>query len=105
MWWGLMCKPTRHMKADAKGSASVVLCLTLRRRTVRCVRALQKVGYFGPIFPNGHGDTVTIVFPYTHRTAQILTQSQNSDNEFLKTIFPTKHARLLSKSAVFALWA
>ena len=38
------------------------------------------------------------------RTAQILTQSHNSDNEEKQTIFPTENVRLLSKSAVFALW-
>ena len=29
---------------------------TLWGRTVRCARAVRKVGYFGPVFPNGQGD-------------------------------------------------
>ena len=33
--------------------------------TVRCARAVRKVGYFGPIFPDGRGDTVMTVFLYT----------------------------------------
>ena len=50
---------------------------------------------------------VTTVFYYyyyycvpIHRAAQILTQSQNSD----EAMFHTENAGLLSKSAVFALW-
>ena len=35
-----------------------------RGRTVCCTRAVQKVRYFVPIFPDGQGDTVPIVFPY-----------------------------------------
>ena len=70
---------------------------------MRCARAVQKVGYFGPIFPDGQGDHSNYCVAI-HRTTQILTQSNNSDNELKQTIFPTKNARLLSKSAVFALW-
>ena len=58
---------------------------------------MRKVGHFGPVSPNGQGDRSNYLFP-THRTAQILTQSKNSD----KAIFHTENAGLLSKSAVFA---
>ena len=34
-------------------------------RTVHRARAVRKVGYFGPIFPDGQGDTVKIVLPGT----------------------------------------
>ena len=36
------------------------------------------------------------------RPTQILTRSKTSDNELKQTTFPTKNARLPSKSAVFA---
>ena len=71
---------------------------------VPCARAVQKVGYFGPMFPNDPGDCSNDCVPI-HRTAQILTQTQNSDNEVKQTMFQTANARLLSESAVFALWA
>ena len=45
---------------------------------------------------------VTTVFP--RRTAQILTQSKNSDNESTQTLFHTENAKSLSESAVFATW-
>ena len=31
----------------------------------RYARAVWKIGYFGPISPNGQADKVTAVFPYT----------------------------------------
>ena len=61
----------------------------------RCARAVRKVGYFGPVFPDGQGDCGNHCVPM-HRTAQILTQSKNSHNELTQTIFRTKNARLLS---------
>ena len=67
--------------------------------TVRCAKSRL----FWTIFPNGQGERSNYCVPI-HRTTQILTQSNNSDDELERTIFPTKHARLLSKSAVFALW-
>ena len=70
--------------------------------TVRCARAVRKLGYFGRVFPNGRGDRNIYCVPMT-RTTQILTQSKNSDNELKETVFHTENARLLSKSAVFAL--
>ena len=39
------------------------------------------------------------------RGAQIRIQSKNSDNESNQTVCHTENARLLSKSAVFALWS
>ena len=30
---------------------------------MRCARVVRKVGYSGPIIPNGHGAAVTTVFP------------------------------------------
>ena len=30
-----------------------------------CARAVRKVVYFGPFFPDGQGDAVTAVFPCT----------------------------------------
>ena len=64
---------------------------------------MQKVGYFGPISPNGQGDRSNYCVPI-RRTAQIPTQSKYSDDGLKQTLFPTKNARLLFKSAVFALW-
>ena len=63
---------------------------------MRCARAVRKVGYFGPMFPDGPGDRSNDCVPI-HRTAQILTQSQNSDNEVKQTMFRTENARLPSK--------
>ena len=40
-----------------------------------------------------------------HRTAQILTQPKNSDNELKQTRCRTENAGLRSKSAVSALWS
>ena len=45
-----------------------------RGRTVCCARAVRKVGYFGPVFPDGQGDRGNYCVPM-RRTAQILTQS------------------------------
>ena len=38
-------------------------------------RAVWKLGYFGPVFPDGQGDCSSYCVPI-HRTAQILTQSK-----------------------------
>ena len=57
----------------------------------------------GPIFPDGQGERSNYRVPM-HKTTQILTQSKISDNELQQTILPTKNTKLLSKSAVFALW-
>ena len=62
------------------------------------MRTVQKVGYFGPLSPDGQGDCGNHCVPI-HRTARILTQSKNPD----KAMFHAENARLLSKSAVFAL--
>ena len=63
----------------------------------------EKVGNFRPVFPYGQGDCSTFCVPIP-RTAQILTMSKNSDNELKQTMFHTENARLLSESAVSALW-
>ena len=55
----------------------------------RCACAVRKVGYVGPIVPEGQGDCDKSCVP-THRTAQILTQPKNSDDEVKQTIFPLK---------------
>ena len=59
---------------------------------------MRKVGYFGPGSPDGQGDRNNYYVPI-QRTAQVLTQSRNSD----RALFHPENARLLSKSAVFAL--
>ena len=58
-------------------------------RTVRCARAVRKVGYFGPVSPDGQGDCGNYCLP-RHRTTQILTQSKNSDNKLNKLCFILK---------------
>ena len=70
---------------------------TQRGHTVRCACAVRKVGYLGPVFPDGQGDRSNCCVPI-HRTAPILTQSKNSDSEF-----HPENAAVQSKSAVFAL--
>ena len=70
------------------------MACVLGRRTVRCARAVRKAGYLGP---KGRGT----VLPY-NRTAQILTQSKDADNELNQTFFPTNNARSPSTSAAFA---
>ena len=65
---------------------------------MRCARAVRKVGYFGSVSPDGQGDRSNYGVPI-RRTAQILTQSKNSD----KVMFHTENAGLLSKSAASAL--
>ena len=96
-----------------------------RGRTVHCARAVKKVGFLcpdkwpkcrprgqictkstnhsRPIFPDGQGDRGNYCVPM-RRTAPILTQSKNSDNELKQTMFHTENASLLSESAVFVLW-
>ena len=70
-----------------------------------CAHTVRKIGYFRPTGPaDGQGNRGNYCVP-RHRAAQILTQSKNSDNELKQTTFPTENARLLPKSAVFALWA
>ena len=46
---------------------------------------------------------VTTAVRYTG-LPQIPTQSNSSDNELKQTVFHTENARLLSESAVSALW-
>ena len=70
---------------------------------LRCACAVRNVGYFGPVFPDGQVDCGDYCVP-THRTAQVLTPSQKSDNELKQTIFHTESAKLLFESAVFASW-
>ena len=72
--------------------------------TVRCARALRKVGYFRPVSPDGQRDRSNYCVPVC-RTAQILTQSNNSEDELNQPMFHTENARLLSESAVLAPWA
>ena len=76
---------------------------TIRGRPGRCACAVRAVGYFGHVLPDGAGDRSNDCVPI-RRTAQILTQSKNSDNELKQTVFPTEKAGLRSKSAVFAPW-
>ena len=58
-----------------------------------------KVGYFESLSPMAPVTAVTTVFPYAD-----FYSVQNSDNELEQTMFRTENARLLSKSAAFALW-
>ena len=67
-------------------------------------RAVRQVGYFEPVFPDGQGDCVTTVSPYTGLLRFLVyTQSKNSDDELKQTMFHMENARLLSESAVFAM--
>ena len=59
--------------------------------------AVRKVGYLGPVSPDGQGDRNHYFSP-AHRTAPTLTQSKHSD----KAVFHTENAGLLSTSAVFS---
>ena len=63
----------------------------------RCACAVQKVGWFGPISPGGPGAHA--------QHCSLVMQPKNPDNVLKQRIFPTTNARLLSESAVFALWA
>ena len=77
---------------DGAGAAQQGLCVwgdDWGGRTVRCACAVRKVGYFGPVFPDGQGDRSNDCVPM-HGTAQILTQSKNSDDELNKLDFPLK---------------
>ena len=57
-------RPDAHLPPGR--GRSLPTSLTLERgRAVRCARTLRKVGYFVPIVPDGQGDTVTAVFPFT----------------------------------------
>ena len=71
--------------------------------TVRCAHTVRKVGYVGPVFPDGQGGRNNYRVP-RHGTVQILTQPKNSDNEVQQTMLHPENARLLSESAVFVLW-
>ena len=82
----------------AMGHGGDILTVHQGECTVRCARAVRKVGSFGPVSPDGQGDRNNYCV-LAHRTAQILTQSKNLD----KAMFHTENAGLLSKSAVFAL--
>ena len=66
---------------------------------MRCAHAVRRVGYFGPVSPDGQSDRSHYSVP-TRRTAQILTQSKNSDDESKQTMFCTANAGSLSQSAV-----
>ena len=57
-----------------------VLPQDLWARTVRCARAVRKVGHFGPVSPDGQGNCGKPCVPI-HRTAHIRTQTKNSDGE------------------------
>ena len=48
-----------------------------------CAQAVQKLGYFRPVFAECQGDRSNCSVPM-HRAARILTQSKNSDNELKK---------------------
>ena len=75
-----------------------------RGRTVRCARAVRKVGYFGPVSPNGQGDRGNCCVR-RHMTTQISYSVQTlSDIQVKQITFRTENARLLSESAGFALW-
>ena len=63
-----------------------------------CPRCAKTPPMLDPCSPDGQGDRSNCRVPM-HRTAQILTQSKNSDN----AVFHAENATLLSKSAVFAL--
>ena len=77
---------------------------TPRGRTVRCARTARKVGYFGPVFTDGQGGRgkKNTMFPDTG-LPQIHTQSKKPGNESEQTVLHIENARLLPKSAVFAL--
>ena len=81
--------------------ARVCRQLYVLRASHALVQATVGVGtvivvYIGVAYTRGGGGYCVIL-----GTTRILTQS-NSDNALKKTIFPTKNAGLLSKSAVFA---
>ena len=58
-----------------------------------CVRAVRKVGYFGHTFPPmAEGTAVTDYRVPGHGTAQLLTQSKDSDDEVDRTAFHTENA-------------
>ena len=62
------------------GSGLSVHMSALPGRSVCCARAVRKVGYFVPTRPAGQGDRSNFCVPM-RRTAQIPSQSQNSDHE------------------------
>ena len=93
--------PNRRCLAQCTGGSCV---MELERgRAVRCARAVRKVVYFRPVFPDAEGDRGHHCVR-RRRTTEILTQSKNSDNELNRRTFPTENTRLLSESAVFAPW-
>ena len=53
---------------------------------MRFARVVRKVGYLGPIFPDGQGDHGNSCVPI-HMTTQILTEFKNSDNELKQTMY------------------
>ena len=73
---------------------------------LRCVCAVcvlcKKQGVFRLVSPNGQADRGKYCVPI-HWTARILTRSKNSNNTLKQTMFQIENARLLFKSAVFAL--
>ena len=98
----------RESRGDSTSTAETIGSQTAHYPGVALLegahRALRdQYAVFDLAFPNGQGDCGNYCVPM-HRTAQILTQSQNSDHELNQPMFHTEYARLLSASAVFASW-
>ena len=62
---------------------------------------VRKVGCFGPVFPDGQGDRGNYCVPI-HRTAQILAQSKNEDNDLTQAQATTSTSE---KHVPHCLWA
>ena len=92
----LGCGPVTHCNPPG-------LSLSLFWGAPCTVPALCKSRLFWTHFPQWPSDR-SDPCDTMHGTTQILTQSRNSGNELKQTIFPTNNARLLSRSAVVALW-
>jgi hypothetical protein len=77
------------------------------RRTAHCVRTVsalyEKYAILDPFSPMAKVTTNNYCVPI-HGIAQILAQSENSDNELQQSVSPTENPRLLAKSAVLAPW-
>ena len=74
-FYGFRCPPSARLALHTRSLALGGGC------TVRCARAVRKVGYFGPVSPDGEGDCGHYCVPM-HRTAQILTQSKNPESRY-----------------------
>ena len=96
-------RPGWHRRANKVGNTGSCNMGARRALCPRCARAVRKVGYFGPVSPDGQRDRSTYCVPI-RRTAQMPTQSKTQIMSSNKPYFPTTNARLLSKSAVCALW-